>query len=115
VDKSLNISKVYKLFSIILHMSLVEKPLIKDYWSTNPVLQTTYDSKLMKRDRFVSIFSMLHITNNDKYVRKGKPGYSLYKIRSKLDQLDQHYIILGIILLLMKGCVGMCFSRKCTF
>jgi len=70
-------------------MSLVEKPHIKDYWSTNPILQTTYASKLMKRDRFISIFSMLHITNNDKYVRKGQPGYdSLYKIRSYVNFLN---------------------------
>jgi len=73
--KPLNISEVYKFFSIILHMSLVENLYIKDYWSTNSVLQTTYASKLMKRDRFISIFSMLHIANNDKYVRKGQPGY----------------------------------------
>ncbi|XP_025206936.1 piggyBac transposable element-derived protein 4-like [Melanaphis sacchari] len=87
--KPLTISEVYKFFSIILHMSLVEKPHIKDYWSTNPVLQTTYASKLMKRDRFISIFSMLHIANNDKYVRKGQPGYdSLYKIRSYVNFLN---------------------------
>jgi len=87
--KPLNISEVYKFFSIILHMSLVEKPHIKDYWSTNPVLQTTYASKLMKRDRFISIFSMLHIANNDKYVRKCQPGYdSLYKIRSYVNFLN---------------------------
>ncbi|XP_008185268.1 putative nuclease HARBI1 [Acyrthosiphon pisum] len=66
-------------------MSLVEKPHIKDYWSTNPVLQTTYASKIMKRDRFISIFSMLHIANNDKYVRKGQPGSS--EDASDFDQL----------------------------
>ncbi|KAL4127484.1 hypothetical protein QTP88_011651 [Uroleucon formosanum] len=62
-------------------MSLVEKPHIKDYWLTNLVLYTPFASSLMKRDRFTSIFSMLHISNNSKYVRKGQPGHCLFKIR----------------------------------
>lgn len=70
-------------------MSLVEKPHIKDYWSTNPVLYTPYASSLMKRDRFTSIFSMLHISNNSKYVSKGQPGHdSLFKIRSYVNFIN---------------------------
>lgn len=43
----------------------------------------------MKRDRFMSIFSMLHIANNNKYIRKGQPGYdSLFKIRSYVNFLN---------------------------
>jgi len=65
-------------------MSLVEKPHIKDYWSTNPVLYTPFASSLMKRDRFTSIFS-----SNSKYVSKGHPGHdSLFKIRSYVNFIN---------------------------
>lgn len=87
--KPVTLSELKNFFSIIVHMSLVEKPHIKDYWSTNPILYTPFASSLMKRDRFTSIFSMLHISNNSKYVSKGQPGHdSLFKIRSYVNFIN---------------------------
>lgn len=42
----------------------LKKPPIVDYWSTNPVLHTTFASKLMKRDRFWCILAFFHLSSS---------------------------------------------------
>jgi hypothetical protein len=43
-------------FAILIHISLVKKPKLWDYWSTVPILQSSYTTAIgMSRDRFLSI------------------------------------------------------------
>lgn len=88
--KPVNISEIYSFFSIILHMSIIPKPHIKDFWSKNAFIHSTFASKLMTRDRFSSIFSMLHLNNNANYISRGKENHdSLFKIRPYIDLINK--------------------------
>ncbi|UYV74502.1 PGBD5 [Cordylochernes scorpioides] len=79
-----------KLFlAIIIHMSLVVKPRLRDYWSTHIGIKSSFcKSTGMKRKRFEAILSMLHLNDNATYIAYGQPGYDpLHKLRTFLDPL----------------------------
>lgn len=79
-------------FSITIHMGLVKLPRIRDYWSTNPVLATTFCSGIMSRNRFLAISSMLHLSDSTQFVSRGNPGHDpLFKLRPFLDPLIQSF------------------------
>lgn len=72
-------------------MCLISKPQLKDFWSQNTVIQSSFAPKVMSRDRFLSILSMLHLVDNSKYVpRKYINHNKLFKIRPFSDFLSQH-------------------------
>ena len=48
----------------------------QDYWSKNEVMLTPFFPSTMARDRFFSILSFLHLSDNSKAVSKGQPGYT---------------------------------------
>ncbi|XP_046994019.1 piggyBac transposable element-derived protein 4-like [Schistocerca americana] len=76
----------------VIHMCLVKKSSIADYWSAAPILHSTFAAKLMSRDRFKSILAMLHINNNDTYIQRGQPNFDpLHKIRPYFDYLVQSF------------------------
>ena len=90
--KPVTLSEVYKFFAIVIHMCLVKKPSIPDYWSTSPILHTTFAARIMSRDRFKSIMAMLHINNNKTYNSHGQPNHDpLHKVRPYFDYLVQRF------------------------
>ncbi|UYV82044.1 PGBD5 [Cordylochernes scorpioides] len=73
--KAVSIAEIKLFFACIIHMCLVIKPRMKDYWATNSVLNTTFCKKIMARNRFEAIF-----------------GHDpLYKIRTFLDPLTKKF------------------------
>jgi hypothetical protein len=81
------LSELYKFFAIVLHMCLIRKPRLCHYWSTNPVLQSSFACKLMSRDRFMSILSMLHIADNSQFIPRHMEGHDpLHKLRFFYDK-----------------------------
>jgi hypothetical protein len=88
--KPVTVSDIYAFFSIILHMCIIPKPHLKDFWSKNPFIHSSFASKIMSRDRFLSIFSMLHLNNNSNYVSRGNNNYDpLFKIRPYVDFINK--------------------------
>lgn len=86
------IAELYKFFAIVLHMCVVRKFCLSDYWSTSPILHTTFCARLMSRDRFKSIMAMLHLNNNDTYIPRGQQNHDpLHKIRPYFDYLVQKF------------------------
>ncbi|UYV66531.1 PGBD5 [Cordylochernes scorpioides] len=87
--KAFSVSELKIFMAIIIHMSLVVKTRLKDYWSTRSELRTTYCRDVgMIRPRFEAILSMLHLNDNASYVAFGQPGHDpLHKIRTFLDAL----------------------------
>ncbi|XP_049958237.1 piggyBac transposable element-derived protein 4-like [Schistocerca serialis cubense] len=83
---AVKLHEMYQFFAIIIHMCLVHKPNITDYWSNDLMLDSSLPAKIMKRDRFRSIYFMLHVNNNDNYVRRGQPNHDpIHKIRPFFD------------------------------
>ncbi|XP_049948184.1 piggyBac transposable element-derived protein 4-like [Schistocerca serialis cubense] len=84
---TVKLSELYKFFGIILHMCLVKKPKLSDYWSTNPVLQSSFAAKCLPRDRFLLILRMLHLVDNATYIPKNQVGPDLIlKVRPIFDR-----------------------------
>ena len=78
--------------SICVHMSLVHKPEIADYWSTCPILGSTFASSIMPRDKFCMILAVLHVSDTDRYVPRGTPGHDpLTKIRPVYEHMRDRY------------------------
>lgn len=83
---AVKIHEIYKFFAIILHMCLLKLPKLRDYWSTDPLIQTGFARSLMSRDRFLSLLYMLHINDNNNYKKKGEDGHDpLHKVRPFFD------------------------------
>ena len=81
--------EIKKFFAIIIHMSVLRKSSLRDYWSLRPIIHTPYAASVgMSRDRFLAILTMFHLNNNDAKAARGQPGYDpLFKIRPVIDTL----------------------------
>ena len=78
--------------AILIHMGVVDKPTVQDYWSTHPVLSTTFAPRHMKRDRFRMILSFFHLNDNSTYVPANTEGHDpLHKIRPFYDSLRRTF------------------------
>ena len=72
--------------ALYLCMGIVNKPNIKSYWSTDPILSTPFFPATMSRTRFVQILRYLHFADNNLAPRPDSPDYNkLYKIQPVLD------------------------------
>ncbi|UYV65277.1 PGBD5 [Cordylochernes scorpioides] len=87
--KAVSVAQIKLFFCVIIHMSLVKKPGMKDYWSTHGFLKNAFCQSInMPRTLFMRILSMLHLNDNSKYIEYGKQGHDrLFKIRPVLESL----------------------------
>ena len=91
-DQGLTVNDIVGFLSICVHMSLVHKPEIADYWSTCPILGSTFASSIMPRDKFCMMLAVLHVSDNDRYVPRGTPGHDpLAKIRPVYEHMRNRY------------------------
>ena len=87
--KTVTEGDILKFLAIAIHMGLVQKPRINDYWSTNRVMTGTFPSTCLKRDRFKMILAFLHLNDNRNYIPAGRQGHDpLFKIRPLFDRLN---------------------------
>lgn len=90
--KTVTISEIKKFFAIIFHMSIDQKPQIKDHWSKNPVVSCNFCPNVMGRNRFLLILSNFHINDNSAAPKKGQPEYDpLYKLRPLMNTLSARF------------------------
>jgi len=84
-----SLQEIKKFFAIIIHMSVLGKSSLRDYWSSRPIIHTPYAASLgMSRDRFLALLTMFHLNNNNAKVARGQPGYDpLFKIWPVIDTL----------------------------
>ncbi|XP_063220583.1 piggyBac transposable element-derived protein 4-like [Bacillus rossius redtenbacheri] len=79
---TVKLQEIYYFFAVIIHMCLVRKPKITDYWSNDNIMHTPFPGRLLSRDRFRSILFMLHINDNATYVPRGQENHDpLHKVR----------------------------------
>ncbi|KAL8572467.1 hypothetical protein ACOMHN_005613 [Nucella lapillus] len=82
------LSEMKQFLAVLIHIGIVKKPRLVDYWSRNSVLRTTFAAQLMKRDRFRSILTFFHLSDNNTYVVYGQPDHDpLHKVRPLFDHL----------------------------
>ena len=83
------LQEIKKFFAIVIHMSVLRKSSVRDYWSLRQIIQTPYAASVgMSRDRFLAVLTMLHLNNNDAKAARGEPDYDpLFKIRQVIDTL----------------------------
>ncbi|XP_058873687.1 piggyBac transposable element-derived protein 4-like [Acipenser ruthenus] len=83
-------NRLRAVLGLWLNMGLVWKPDMKEYWNTKDALRATPGfARIMSRDKFLFCLANLHLNDNRKQEKKGKPGYdSLFKVRPVLDQVE---------------------------
>ncbi|XP_033739353.1 piggyBac transposable element-derived protein 4-like [Pecten maximus] len=78
--------------AVAIAMGIIKQINMQDYWCTDPVVSTPFFSSVMPRDRFLSIMSFLHLSNNTLAVPRGEEGYThLQKVGSLYQELLQRF------------------------
>ncbi|KAL3996894.1 squamous cell carcinoma antigen recognized by T-cells 3 [Sarotherodon galilaeus] len=82
---------LYQFFGLLIYMSLVSLPSLRDYWRQNHILSVPLPSKVMTRDRFRSIFWNIYLSDPEEDLKndakKGTPGHDkLFRIRPLSDE-----------------------------
>ncbi|XP_068714167.1 piggyBac transposable element-derived protein 4-like [Montipora foliosa] len=81
-----SIEEMKAWLALYLCMGILNKPNIKSYWSTDPILSTPFFPATMSRTRFVQILRYLHFADNNHAPRPDSPDCNkLYKIQPVLD------------------------------
>ena len=90
--KNITVKDLTGFFAILVHMGLLHKPEVSDYWSTNSILQTSFAPAILSRDKFQLILAMLHVSNNADYIPRGTPGHDpLQKIKPVYSHLRRKF------------------------
>ncbi|KAL8620837.1 hypothetical protein ACOMHN_033234 [Nucella lapillus] len=85
-------AEMRKMLALLMAMGIVSKPTERMYWSTHPVLETPFFSKVMPRDRFLTLLTFWHLNDNETAPQPGSPQYDkLYKIRPLFDHLQERF------------------------
>lgn len=75
--REVNVEEMYIFLALTILMARVKKSKISQYWTTRRSMQTPFFGEVMPRDRYLSILSMLHFSNDANKIS----GDRLYKIR----------------------------------
>ncbi len=90
--RDVSLPELKRFFAIVVHMGVVRKPSLNDYWSTNPVLRSSFAPQLMSRDRFKTILQALHLNDNTNYIPRGNENHDpMFKLQPVYSVLNQKY------------------------
>lgn len=90
--KTVTLMEIRGFLLVLLHMGTFHKPAISDYWSTEEFIESRFASKVLSRDRFRAILSMLHFSDNAHYLPIDHPNHDpLYKIRGVYQHLQNRF------------------------
>lgn len=73
--KSTSIAEIRAFLIVMLAMGLVKKPTIKSYWTTTLSQFTPWFGRMFSRNRFESIYTFMHLVNNESLPKLNEPGY----------------------------------------
>ena len=77
---------------LLIAMSIHRLPSLRDYWSSDWVLGVPAFSKIMARNRFLEIWSNLHLSDNSKMPQPGDENFDkLFKVRQFLEDLKTNF------------------------
>lgn len=72
----------------VIVMGLVRKSCLEKYWSQTDITAVPFFGKLLARDKFESILSNLHLTNNEDVTNEEDP---LHKMRNFITMLQDNF------------------------
>nr|XP_022900609.1 piggyBac transposable element-derived protein 4-like [Onthophagus taurus] len=84
--KELSTQEFYVFIGLTMLMSRNKKTNLKEYWSTDSLLESPIFSRTMPRDKYMSILSNLHFVNNEK-----QPTTKLYKVEKVLKLIKENF------------------------
>ena len=68
-------------FCLMLSMSMIHQPDMREYWSTDQVTSTPFFPSVMSRNRFSLLLTFLNFSKNSGFIPHGEDGYDpLYKL-----------------------------------
>ena len=70
-------SKMWLFIALQFYMGIVKKSVLRDYWVTDSILNTSFPATIMSRNEFLNILAVLHLFGSDEFIRRGNPGYNL--------------------------------------
>ena len=82
-----SVSELYVFLAITILMSQVKKHKIREYWSTDPLIETPIFGTIFARDRYDSLLRYLHFVDNEKVSSSDR----LSKLGSVLDDLKTKF------------------------
>ena len=62
--QDLDKAELQVFFALTLLSGIIQKPHMRMYWSTNPLLQGSMFAFSMSRDRYLNILKFMHFANN---------------------------------------------------
>jgi hypothetical protein len=103
-----SVSELYIFLAMTILMSQVKKHKIREYWSTDPLIETPIFGTIFARDRYDSLLRYLHFVDNEKVSssdRLSKFGLVLDDLKKKFSNVMYPYqnLVIDESLMLWKG------------
>ena len=87
-----SMEEILAYLGIHIAMGIVNLPSLRDFWSSDPILQHQWFPSIMSRDRFKQILRYFHCADSNGYVPRGEEGHDpLYKLREIIDILTDRF------------------------
>ena len=79
--KATTAKEIRYFLALYLLTGFIQKPQVCQYWSTDPLLQTSIFNQVMSWNRFQKILEFLHFADNSNYDANDPNWDKLYKVR----------------------------------
>ena len=90
--ENVTVEDVKAVTALELAMGLSRLPAIPLHWSTHPLFSNTFFPSVMSRNRYQSISSMIHFSDNQHMIARGHEGYDpLFKIKPVLNYMNERF------------------------
>ena len=90
--KEVSLEELKAFLGLLIAMSIHKLPCLRDYWSTDWVLGVPAFSKVMARNRFLEIWSNIHLCDNTNMQRPGDADFGkLFKVRQFLEDMNANF------------------------
>lgn len=87
IVEGVNINELYVFIATCMLMARNKKLDMKEYWSTDPLLNTPIFGSIMSRNHYFYLLRVLHFCNNEYQ----EPNNHLFKIEMVLDEIGANY------------------------
>lgn len=87
--QTVTILEIEGFLLLLIHMSLIRKHNLQEYWTEKEIIYSPFAGKIMPRNRFQAILSMFHLNDNNKYIPQNEDNHDpLFKIRPFYEHLQ---------------------------